>query len=81
MIETLQLEFARYEAVLKRSRPTHETSAHEWWKSNRDNFPQLSKLSSEFLAIPASSVECERSFRYFLSNHFKLCVNFGKQIK
>jgi len=34
----------------------------EWWKIKQKKYPILSQLERKFLAIPASSVPCERLF-------------------
>ena len=34
----------------------------EWWKINHSQFPNLSNMASDYLAIPATSVPSEESF-------------------
>jgi hypothetical protein len=36
--------------------------AVEWWISNRAQFPRLSQMALDILAIPAMAADCERSF-------------------
>jgi len=34
----------------------------EWWKSNMNQFPHLSKMANDYLSIPATSVSSEQCF-------------------
>lgn len=34
----------------------------QWWLSNQERFPRLSKMAFDMLSIPAMSTECERTF-------------------
>jgi hypothetical protein len=33
-----------------------------WWRTHMDEFPRLSKLALDILAIPAMASDCERAF-------------------
>ena len=34
----------------------------EWWGVNKKRYPLLSQLAARYIAIPATSVPCERVF-------------------
>lgn len=34
----------------------------EWWKTNEKNYPRLSKMARDYLAIPSTSVPSEQCF-------------------
>ena len=34
----------------------------EWWQENKVRYPLLAQLASGYLAVPATSVPCERAF-------------------
>jgi hypothetical protein len=38
------------------------TNPLEWWKSNESQYPRLSKMARDFLAIPSTSVPSEQCF-------------------
>ena len=38
------------------------TNVLEWWKHNKDRFPNLAAMAQDFLAIPATSVTSEQMF-------------------
>lgn len=62
----LKVEFARFRAMLRRARPSHEHSAIEWWASNYDELPHIGRIARTYFLIPSSSVDCERTFRYLI---------------
>ena len=39
-----------------------KVNALEWWRQNQAEFPNLSKMAQDYLAIPATSVPSERVF-------------------
>ncbi|CAG8785875.1 21103_t:CDS:1, partial [Cetraspora pellucida] len=41
---------------------TKTTNILEWWKLNKDHFPNLSAMARNFLAIPSTSVASEQMF-------------------
>ena len=55
--ERLAVEISRYIG----EQPTDKTPI-DWWKQNQDRYPLLSQLAKRYLAIPATSVPCERVF-------------------
>ena len=57
MEDRLSVEISRYEG----EQPTSE-SPIEWWGKNQTQYPLLSQLARRYLAIPATSVPCERVF-------------------
>ena len=38
------------------------TNPLEWWRVNQSQFPNLSRMAKDYLAIPATSVPSEESF-------------------
>jgi hypothetical protein len=42
--------------------PPNTTPVMEYWKSREEQWPQLTAMAYDFLAIPAISSECERVF-------------------
>lgn len=59
--ECYENELKRY-LFEPRALKTKDYCEMKWWKANHTRFPILSKLSRNFLAIPASSVSVERWF-------------------
>lgn len=41
---------------------SEDTDPLEWWKTNKMQFPTLSRMVQDYLAIPATSVPSEESF-------------------
>ena len=39
-----------------------DTDPLEWWKINENQYPRLSKMARDFLAIPSTSVPSEQCF-------------------
>lgn len=50
------------EHFLKEPALDPDCNALEWWKSNAERFPTLSRLARQLLCIPATSVPSERIF-------------------
>lgn len=52
------------ELQLYLSLPTADETVNslEWWKSNINQFPYLSKMACDYLSIPATSVASEQCF-------------------
>ena len=55
--EKMKTEVSRYLGEEHTSK-----SPLEWWNENQRRYPLLSQLASRYLAIPATSVPCERVF-------------------
>ena len=55
--ERMKTEILRYIGEEQTSK-----SPLQWWKENKSRFPLLSQLAARYLAIPATSVPCERVF-------------------
>ena len=54
-----QREINRYCA---KGRADRSTNVSEWWKSYQTTFPNLEKMSRDYLSISATSVPSERLF-------------------
>jgi hypothetical protein len=39
-----------------------DTNPLEWWKQHQSQFPNLSRMARDYLAIPATSVPSEEAF-------------------
>jgi hypothetical protein len=50
------------ERYLGLPRVQNDTNPLDWWKVNNGQFPILSKMAQDYLAVPASSVPCEEVF-------------------
>lgn len=55
--EQLDCELSRFLG----EQPTTD-SPTEWWSNNHGRYPLLSQLARRYLAVPATSVPCERAF-------------------
>jgi hypothetical protein len=53
-----------------------QCTAEEWWRSNKDRFPLLSKLARKYLAFPASQSASERDF----SQMRLMCTHLRSQL-
>jgi len=53
---------AEYEAYLIEPPIQLHEDPLVWWRTNRDRFPTIARLARKYLAIPATSVTCERIF-------------------
>jgi hypothetical protein len=53
-------EIAKYRAV--KEVPWGSTTALSWWKIHESDYPILSRIAAQYLAIPASQACTERSF-------------------
>ena len=47
---------------IKLERSNEDTDPLEWWKINENQYPRLSKMARDFLAIPSTSVPSEQCF-------------------
>ena len=66
--EQLEIEISRYLGEESTSK-----SPLEWWRENKRRYPLLSQLSARYLAIPATSVPCERVFSTIV-NEKRACL-------
>ncbi|RKK85933.1 hypothetical protein BFJ68_g17200 [Fusarium oxysporum] len=46
-----------------------------WWKDHQEEYPRLSKFALDILAIPAMSVDPERTFSVTKLTHFKFSIS------
>jgi hypothetical protein len=51
-----------YKIYLSLPRIDESADPLEWWKNNQQQFPTLSQMARDYLAIPATSVPCEQVF-------------------
>ena len=74
-----QLNKDKHELALYLSAPYIDRKANplNWWKLNKDQFPILSQLAREYLAIPAMSTPSKRLFSTsgYISNQRRSCLN------
>lgn len=57
------IEYANeYNAYISLSLADENTNSLEWWKAYQPNFPNLSRMARDYLAIPATSVPSEQCF-------------------
>ena len=52
-------EFSEY---CKENTISGESCPLEWWKMNKSKYPNLSRMTRDFLGIPGASVMAERGF-------------------
>jgi hypothetical protein len=57
--QVMQNEFEQYSGMAREPR---STDILLWWKTNEKKFPVLARMARDYLAMPATSVPCERAF-------------------
>ena len=57
-----QLEIREMSRYMYLGEEHTDKSPLQWWSENKGKYPVLSQLAARYLAIPATSVPCERVF-------------------
>ncbi|VDL75602.1 unnamed protein product [Nippostrongylus brasiliensis] len=63
--DELKLEVQRYMLLVKKKRPDKDSDPLKWWSLYKQDFSLMSRKAHQYLSIPATSVDCERMFRFF----------------
>ena len=49
-------------AYMRVHQVANDTDPHMWWKQHQQEFPRLSRMTRQYLSVPASSASPERLF-------------------